>query len=109
MTFGVKLQQVLENPARMKKIKRGFYAALVLLVAGDFLIEREHAHFIWDLIPGFSAFYGFISCVLIIVVSKFIGHAGLMKREDYYEPALPLVETAPPPTDPDTEGGHSHE
>ena len=111
MNYGKKLESVLESPERMKTVKRIFYATLVLLVAGDFLIPREHAHFIWDTIPGFSAVYGFISCVLIIVVSKFIGHSGgLMVRENYYKaaPAGEFRKVPVSPKDPDTEGGHSH-
>lgn len=111
MTYGQKLEAVLENPARMKTIKKLFYATLLLLVVGDFFIHREHANFIWDVIPGFAAVYGFISCVLIIVVSKFIGHSGgLMVRENYYDAPAgeDFVETLVTPKDPDTEGGHSH-
>jgi hypothetical protein len=86
MTYGKKLEAVLENPNRMKTIKRLFYAILALLVIGDFFIPRAHPHFIWDQIPTFSSLYGFLSCVVIIIVSKFIGHSGgLMVREDYYE------------------------
>ena len=37
-------------------------------------------------LPGWSAVYGFGSCVLLIFVSKFLGHqGGLMRREDYYD------------------------
>lgn len=99
MSLGVKLQQILEDPKQMNRVKIVFYALLALLVGGDFFIHREHANFAWDLIPGFSAVYGFISCVLIIIVSKFIGHSGgLMVREDYYE-----NENPHPP-----EGGSAH-
>ena len=35
--------------------------------------------------PIFHAIYGFIACVLIILVSKFIGHIWLMTEEDYYD------------------------
>lgn len=75
----------LDKPENIKTLKRLFYAILVILVLADFFIHREKQEFFWDGIPGFSAFYGFISCVLIIVVSKYIGHAFLMKEEDYYE------------------------
>lgn len=62
------------------------YITLAVIVIGDFLAHREHAEFFWDKIPGWSALYGFISCVLIVVVSKFIGHQlGFMKKEDYYD------------------------
>lgn len=88
MNLGKRLEEILENPARMKRVRQIFYATLVLLVVADFFAPRPHAIFPWDLIPGFSAVYGFVSCILIILVSKFIGHSGgLMVREDFYETA----------------------
>ncbi|MCY1745010.1 MULTISPECIES: hypothetical protein [Ensifer] len=66
--------------------RRLFYLVLVLIVAADFLVPRDHAEYLWDRLPGWSAAYGFGSCVLIIFVSKFLGHqVGLMRREDYYD------------------------
>ena len=66
--------------------RRLFYLVLVLIVIADFLVPREHAAYLWDHLPGWSAVYGFLSCVLLIFVSKFLGHqGGLMRREDYYD------------------------
>jgi hypothetical protein len=66
--------------------RRLFYLLLVLVVAADFLVRRDHAEYPWERIPGWSAAYGFVSCVLLIFVSKFLGHrCGLMRREDYYD------------------------
>lgn len=76
---------IIESPETMAKIKKGFYVLLGLLVVLDFFIHRHHPIFPWDFIPGFSAGYGLVSTILIIVVSKFIGHAVLMKKEDYYD------------------------
>lgn len=69
-----------------KQRRRLFYLVLVLIVLADFLVAREHAEYLWDRLPGWSAVYGFSSCVLLIFVSKFLGHrGGLMRREDYYD------------------------
>ncbi|RUW23883.1 hypothetical protein [Mesorhizobium sp. M1E.F.Ca.ET.041.01.1.1] len=66
--------------------RRLFYLVLVLVVVADFLVFRDHAEYLWDRLPGWSAFYGFGSCVLLIFVSKFLGHrCGLMRGEDYYD------------------------
>ena len=66
--------------------RRLFYLVLVLIVIADFLVFREHAEYLWDRLPGWSAAYGFGSCGLLIFVSKFLGHrVGLMRREDYYD------------------------
>lgn len=70
----------------IKKLKIIFYIILVIVFISDFLAHRHHPYFIWDKIPGFSAVYGLISCILIVVVSKFIGkQCGIMKKEDYYD------------------------
>ncbi|OWK22914.1 membrane protein [Rhizobium yanglingense] len=73
-----------EEWARQRR--RLFYLALVLIITADFLVSREHTEYIWERLPGWSAVYGFGSCVLLIFVSKFLGHRiGLMRREDYYD------------------------
>lgn len=70
---------------RTKKVKIIAYGVLALLIAVDFIIPRHEIHFFGDKIPGFWSFFGFIACVLIIVVSKWIGHLWLMKDENYYD------------------------
>ncbi len=65
--------------------RRLFYAVLAALVLMDLLLPKKAGLPWWEALTGFSALYGFISCVLIIVVSKLVGHAGLMKRENYYD------------------------
>lgn len=71
-----------ENADKRKKI---FYIILVVVLLADIPVHREHVSFVWDRMPGWSAFYGFISCVLIIAVFKFLGHVWLLKKEDYYD------------------------
>ena len=70
---------------RMKIVKKIAYGILVLLILVDFIIPRSEIHFFGDQIPGFWSLFGFISCVLIIVVSKWIGHHWLVRDEDYYD------------------------
>ena len=36
-------------------------------------------------IPGWWSIFGFVACVLIIILSKWFGHQGIMTREDYYD------------------------
>jgi len=69
----------------MRRAQYLCYAVLGLLVGADFLVPRTHVTFFWDALPGFNAVYGLLSTLLIILVSKAIGHAWLMRREDYYE------------------------
>lgn len=71
---------------KYRKIRwRLLLVTLAFVVLADFLVTRHHGHF-WDAIPGWGAFFGFISCTAIIFVSKFIGKkGGIMKDEDYYD------------------------
>ena len=68
-----------------KIVKKIAYGMLVLLILVDFIIPRHEIHFFGDKIPGFWSLFGFISCVLIIVGSKSIGHYWLVRDEDYYD------------------------
>ena len=59
-------------------------AALVVIDAIPALVDKEKAHTAMELLPGFWSFYGFISCVVIVYVSKWFGDIGIMRREDFY-------------------------
>ena len=76
---------VLIEAIRTKTAKKIAYLILVLLIVVDFVIPRHEIHFFGDKIPGFWSIFGFIACVLIVIVSKWIGHMGLMQNENYYD------------------------
>ena len=81
-----KMVDYIGNPENVGTLKKLSYALLAIVVVADFLVNRYHAVYLWAKIPGWGAFYGFISCIVIILVSKFLGHqGGIMKREDYYD------------------------
>lgn len=58
--------------------------ALVFLL-DPLLANKEHAHTRIEHLPGFWSIFGFVACALIVILSKWYGHAGIMTREDYYE------------------------
>ena len=63
-------------------------ALLVVLVIADAIpaiVDKHHAHTRAEHVVGFWAAFGFVACVLIVFVSKWFGHAGIMTREDYYD------------------------
>ena len=80
----MKLVDMIET-LRTKTVKKIAYGILVLLVIVDFIIPRHEIHFFGDKIPGFWSLFGFSACVVIIIVSKWLGKNGLMKDEDYYD------------------------
>ena len=61
----------------------GFAVVLLLSLALEWLMEA-HPHFGFDGYFGFYAVFGFISCVAIVVFSKFLGKF-LKRPEQYYE------------------------
>ena len=69
---------------RTKTMKKIAYAALILIIVIDFIIPRHEVHFFGDGIPGFWSLFGFVACILIILISKWIGHLGIMQEENYY-------------------------
>ena len=80
----MKLLDIIEL-LRTKAAKRITYGALIILIVVDFIIPRHEIHFFGDKVPGFWSLFGFIACVLIIIVSKWVGHMGLMQDENYYD------------------------
>lgn len=82
-------ERCLEDPVRFRKIKRIGYAGLVAIALGEIAVTHVlhlgHGHFWFEGLPAWGSGYGLISCVLIVVVSKFLGHRWLMKKEDYYD------------------------
>ena len=69
---------------RRKGVKKIGYIVLILVFIVDFFIPRHEIHFIGDKIPGFWSLFGFVACILIILISKWIGRLGIMQEEDYY-------------------------
>lgn len=78
----------------MKRIRRWCCVGLVAVALAEIVLPRlfhadatpeEVAHFPFENWPAFGSLYGLASCVAIIVVSKILGKAWLMRREDFYD------------------------
>ena len=71
---------------RLKLVIRFSCGILALLVLADaMLLDKSVAHTAAEKLPGFWSLFGFIACVVIIFVSKWYGHLGIMTDEDYYD------------------------
>jgi hypothetical protein len=82
----VKLIEFLRD--RLKTVIRVCFGVLALLILVDALfVNKEHAHTPVEHWPAFWSVFGFVACALIIILSKWYGHAGIMVREDYYDDA----------------------
>jgi hypothetical protein len=85
------LEKYLEDPVRLTRMKRGFYAILAAIFVSEAvaavsdLLYKDEPHFAFENWPAWGSLYGLVSCVLIIVVSKLLGKVWLMRRENYYD------------------------
>ena len=75
---------IFDNPKNVKRLRLGFYVALVLVLLAEFLPYDKHHG--WDIEHsfGFYAVYGFISYVFLIFVAKLLRKL-VMRKEDYYD------------------------
>lgn len=60
-----------------------FIGVLALTLIAEIFIHK-HQHFGIDGSFGFSAWYGFITCVAMVVGAKYLGYL-LKRKEDYYD------------------------
>ena len=83
------LERQLEDPVRFSRLKRWFYVCLAVVVLAEIVLplvfNAGHPHFSFERFPAWGSLYGLISCAAIILLSKLIGKAWLMRREDYYD------------------------
>lgn len=73
----------LDNFENVKKLVRGFVLICALLFLADFLYHRHTEH-PWEGFFGFYAIYGFVACVVLVLVAKEMRKV-VMRKEDYYD------------------------
>ncbi|MFW6373846.1 MAG: hypothetical protein ACOC3W_09125 [Thermodesulfobacteriota bacterium] len=75
--------KIFDNPKNVKRLLRGFYLSLAVLLAADPFVHK-HAEFPWAGRHQFFAAYGFVSCVLVITIAKILRFF-VKRREGYYD------------------------
>ena len=73
---------IFDKPKNVKRLLRFLYACCVLLFVLDFVIHRHTTHS-WENLWGFYPLYGFVSCVVLVLVATWL-RTFLMRPEDYY-------------------------
>lgn len=73
----------LDKKENIQKILFVFYAICIGLFGADFVIHR-HTYSSWEEIPGFYAIFGFVSCVILVLLATQMRKL-VMRDEDYYE------------------------
>lgn len=72
-----------DHPQNVKRLLRVFYLICAGLVVVDFVYNRHVVHpleHLW----GFYAGYGFVACVILVLVAKELRKL-VMRDEDYYD------------------------
>ena len=73
-----------ENVSRLIALLAVICGILFIL---DFVLDRHSSH-AWDTMPGFYALYGFIGCVLLVIIAKWL-RLFLMRPPSYYHKDKP--------------------
>ncbi|MDZ7690576.1 MAG: hypothetical protein U5K69_05480 [Balneolaceae bacterium] len=58
-----------------------FLISLIL----EFVYLADYSSHWWNHIPAFYAIWGFVGCVAIIYISKWLGKLFILSDEDYYD------------------------
>ena len=74
---------IFDKPKNVQRILYVLYGCCVLLFALDFVIHRHVMHS-WENLWGFYPLYGFIGCVVLVLVATWM-RTFLMRSEDYYD------------------------
>ena len=61
-----------------------FFLICVALFGVDFFVDK-HTYMPWEEWPGFYAIYGFVACVILVLIAKYVLRPMAMREEDYYD------------------------
>ena len=77
-----------DRPENVRKVLVGLYVGCGLLVLIDVIFWitgfDKHPYLKWEKWPGFYAVYGFVACVVLVLISKYVLRPLVMRDEDYY-------------------------
>jgi hypothetical protein len=75
---------IFDNPRNLKILLAALYILCFVSFAAELLIHK-HTYFDWEKWPLFYGSYGFISCVMLVLVAKYIVRPLIMRDEDFYD------------------------
>jgi hypothetical protein len=74
---------VFDNPRNVRRVIHGLYGLCGLTLILDFFIHR-HVDHPWEGVWAFYCIYGFVACVVLVLVAKEMRKV-LMRGENYYD------------------------
>lgn len=75
-------KHLFDNRKNVKRVIYFLYVICALLLGLDFVVSRHASHPL-DAIYGFYPLYGFIGCVVLVIIAKWL-RAIIAREEDYY-------------------------
>jgi hypothetical protein len=83
-------QHLFDNPNNIRRVLSLLYVVCILLFILDFFVHRHLMHR-WEGLLGFYAVYGFVGCVVLVLIAKWM-RTFLMREEDYYDRGESVTE-----------------
>jgi uncharacterized membrane protein len=74
---------IFDDPKNVKRVLYILYGCCALLLILDFVIHRHVIHS-WENLWGFYPIYGFVGCVILVIVATWMRNF-IMRDEDYYD------------------------
>jgi hypothetical protein len=75
-----------KNVIRLLKV---VFTSCIVLFLLDFLFQEnlldKHTRFSWEEWIGFYPVFGFVACVMLVLVSKYVLRPIVIRKEDYYD------------------------
>ena len=86
-------KHIFDNPENVKRLLRVFFGSVVALLIFDVVyiilskqhIIHRHVEYQWEEYFGFYAIYGFVACVILVLISKYVLRPLVKRKEDYYD------------------------
>jgi len=76
-------KHLFDNPKNVKLLINILYLSCFVLFAMDLVIHRHTVH-PWESFTGFYALYGFLACVILVLLARELRKL-VMRDEDYYD------------------------
>lgn len=73
-----------DKPRNVKILLAVFFSSVVVLLLLD-LVHHRHTVFPWEEAFGFYGVFGFVACVVLVLVAKYILRPLVIRKEDYYD------------------------
>ena len=78
-----KKTHIFDDRQNVKRAIYALYAVCLVSLVADLVVHR-HVDHPWESMFGFYCLYGFVACVILVLVAKEMRKA-LMRKEDYYD------------------------